>query len=88
MDNKELDALLERLHQELEGDGTLDDEGRELLQKLAADIQARLGEDTTGKPAQGLIGQLQEWINDLEISHPQLTEIISEIVNSLSNAGI
>jgi len=90
MDNQEFDTLLERLHVELEGAQQVDDKGRDLLRQLDADIHTLLGQPAPDQtnPALDLVRQLKESINHLEATHPRLTAILSDMVNSLSNAGI
>ena len=90
MDNQEFDTLLERLHVELEGAQQVDEKGRDLLRQLDADIHTLLGQPAPDQanPALDLVRQLKESINHLEATHPRLTAILSDMVNSLSNAGI
>ena len=90
MDNQELDKLLERLHQELEGAEQVDEQGRDLLRQLDADIHSLLGrpEAEQANPWLGVVRQLKETISHLEATHPRLTAVLSDMVNSLSNAGI
>ena len=89
MDTQELDTLLERLHAELEHADHVDDKGRELLRQLDADIRSLLGQPGSGaNPLLGLAQSLKESIAYLEATHPKLTAVLSDMVNSLSNAGI
>ncbi|MEW5940272.1 MAG: DUF4404 family protein [Chloroflexota bacterium] len=90
MDNQELDKLLERLHEELEGAEHVDDKGRDLLRQLDADIHSLLGqpEAEEANPWMAVARQLKDAINHLEATHPRLTAVLSDMVNSLSNAGI
>jgi hypothetical protein len=90
MDNQELDTLLERLHKELEGAEQLDEKGRGLLRQLNDDIHSLLGrpESPEANPLLGVVRQLKEAITHFEATHPRLTAVLSDMVNSLSNAGI
>ncbi len=90
MNNQELDKLLERLHAELERADNVDEKGQELLRHIDTDIRALLGrpESEMARPASALIRLLQESIAYLEVSHPKLTSLLSDMLTSLSNAGI
>jgi hypothetical protein len=90
MDEQGLRKLLEQLHTELENTQSVDDKGRELLGDLANDIRDLLTRsDSDHLPAEpGLLGRMEESISYLEVTHPILTNTISKILESLSNAGI
>ena len=89
MDTQELDTLLERLHAELERADRVDDKGRELLRRLDNDIHNLLGQPEPGSnPLLGLAQSLKESIAYLEATHPRVTAVLSDRVNSLSNAGL
>ena len=91
MDNSELRDLLDKLHDEIEETHSLDDKGRELLQHLDMDIRDLLdrldGEDS--RPSDPfLLELLEELIDHLQVSHPTLTTLLSQVLTTLSNAGI
>jgi predicted component of type VI protein secretion system len=90
MDDQELHNLLEQLHSEIERSDTVDEEERELLQHLAADIRRLLdrseGEVNPSEPS--MIKRLEESIDQYEITHPDLTMLLSKLLSILSNAGI
>jgi hypothetical protein len=90
MDDQELKSLLERLHTEIEQNETVDEKERELLQHLGDDIRALLarseGEEAQAAPS--IIGHLEESIEHYEITHPELTLMLSKLLSILSNAGI
>lgn len=89
MKNQELDKLLERLHAELENADQVDEKGRELLRHLDEDIRALLGAaEPEQNPMVEIVRQLQESISYLEAKYPRVTAVLSDMVNSLSNAGI
>jgi len=90
MDEQDLRKLLEQLHAEIEHTSSVDEKGRELLRDLGSDIDdllARSKEDQT-QVQQSLIGRLEESIQYLEVTHPTLTNTLSKLMESLSNAGI
>ena len=87
--DKSLQDLLDRLHNELEQTDSMDDRGNEMLRHLDADIRNRLKD--SGKPIETdepLIERLQETIDHFETTHPSLTLTLSEMMTILSNAGI
>lgn len=90
MDEQGLRKLLEELHNEIEQTQSVDQKGRELLQDLSVDIRellARSGMAAT--PAhQPMLARLEESISYLEVTHPTLTIALSNLLESLSNAGI
>jgi hypothetical protein len=90
MDEQELRKLLEQLHTEIEHTQSVDDKGRELLQDLGGDIRellARSGpENMEAHPT--VLKRLEDSISYLEVTHPTLTNTLSKLLESLSNAGI
>lgn len=90
MDEPALRKLLEQLHTEIEHTQSVDEKGRELLRDLGSDIRELLArsEADQAQAQQSLLGRLEESISYLEVSHPTLTNTISKILESLSNAGI
>lgn len=89
MNDPELRKLLERVHAEIQQTSTVDPEGRELLHDLEKDIHQLL-ERAAGEPLSqpGMIGRLEESITRFEVEHPDLTLLLSNILTTLSNAGI
>ena len=87
--SQNLRELLERLHDELEKTGSVDEKGDEMLRHLDADIRGLLAR--SGKRVendQPMLGRLQDTIDHFEATHPSLTLTLSEIMTILSNAGI
>lgn len=90
MEDKDLDELLAELRDEIGRTETLDETKQESLRRLDADIQ-RLLERSEGEPHQAEPEMLEEWersVDELEVEHPTLTNLISQVLNALSNAGI
>jgi hypothetical protein len=90
MDNEELRKLLLQLHDEIKNTRTVDENGSELLRHLEGDIRAIL-ERSEGNPMQlhpSIVQRLESALNHFEASHPNLTMLISKLLDSLSNAGI
>lgn len=86
MADQKLRELLEQLHSELERAGSVDEEGREMLTHISADIQNLLGPSGSAHPS--LRKRLQDAIDHFEVEHPAITAALSQMLNTLSNAGI
>ncbi len=90
MDNQELRKLLEQLHSEIDQTDSVDEKGRELLQALGKDIRELLARSAE-EPSQAqpsMLERLENSISYLEVTHPTLTNTLSALLESLSNAGI
>lgn len=86
MTDQKLRELLEQLHNELEHMESVDERGREMLNRINADIQKFL--DPAQENPETLLDRLQDAIDHFEVDHPAITAALSQILNSLSNAGI
>ena len=86
MTDQKLRELLEQLHSELKQTESVDEKGREMLSHLSADIQKLLEPSETAD--QSVLTQLQDAIDHFEVEHPAITSALSQILNTLSNAGI
>ena len=87
----ELRERLQRLHEELENTDSVDDDARELLGSLLADIQSLLDRSsdadaahTPGSLSKRLEAATREW----ETSHPTLSAAVGRVMDTLSNMGI
>jgi hypothetical protein len=90
MDNQELLNLLEKLHSEIERTQTVDEKGQQLLNDLGADIRQFLDRSVNVQmqPHPSTIKRMEESLDYLEITHPNLTTMLSEILAILANTGI
>jgi hypothetical protein len=88
MDNNELRTMLEQLHGEIEHTESIDEKGRELLRDLAGDIRELLARTENEKAQPTMLKRLEDSISYLEVTHPTITNTLSKILESLSNAGI
>jgi len=90
MDNKKSRKLLQQLHDEINNTQTVDKKGSELLKDLDGDIRALL--ERSGEiPVQlhpSIVKRLEVAIDHFEVTHPELTTLISSVLESLSKAGI
>lgn len=89
MKQEKLRADLEALHAELKQADSLDDEQRRLLQTLADDIQTLLSRQTIqDEPYSGLARNLRDAVAQLEASHPSVTLLMRQVIDSLAYLGI
>jgi Domain of unknown function (DUF4404) len=84
-----LRAMLEQLEEEIQRTEFIDDEGREILGRLEKDVQgllARSGE-VPGGQGDSLAERLRQGIQHFEVTHPTLTSLMEQVVNTLSGMG-
>jgi hypothetical protein len=87
MEENDLTGLLKKLRTELANIKAVDEQGRELLRALNADIRSLL-ESSEDDSDDSLLERLQDSIDYFEATHPRLTSALSQLLNSLNNAGI
>ena len=91
MNDDELRRLLEELHRRIESTDKVDEKGRELLSHLSMDIRnllERTGREDRLRGSSWEIGRLEESIRHFEVTHPNLTAALAQLLNILNNAGI
>ena len=88
MENQELRKLLEQLHSEIEQIESVDEKGQELLRDLGTDIRELLARSDDEQAQPSVIERLEDSISYLEVTHPTLTQTLSRVLETLSNAGI
>ena len=91
MDDRELRELLEDLHKKIESTNSVDETGRELLSHLSVDIRnllERTGHEEQLRGTKWEIGRMEESIRHFEVTHPNLTAALSQLLTTLNNAGI
>ena len=90
MENKELRTLLNQLHEEIKNTQEVDEKGSKLLLKLEADIHLLLerSEEDREPLHPSIFQNLENTVTHFEVTHPNLTELVSEVSEALSNAGI
>ncbi len=94
MEKQQLNDTLTQLHDALAHGPQLDEESRERLSQLLADIQNVLQSDDTGESdssdesGESLTDRLQDAIADFEAAHPQFSELMGRIADGLSQLGI
>ena len=89
MDNEKLRTQLEHLHAELQQADSLDPGQREMLQTLANDIDQLLkAEEIKSHHYQGLSERFSDIVAQLEASHPQITLLLRQAIDSLAFLGV
>lgn len=88
MTDKKLTKLLEELHITLDATEAVDDKGRELLRALNEDIKELLERSDDAQSDDSLLGRMQETMTYFERSHPEMASALSNLLTTLSNAGI
>ena len=90
MADKELRQKLEELHDAIANADKVDEKGRALLRDVDGHIQTLLtrSEKAELKPKPGMTRSLEDSIRHFEVTHPTLTEALSDLLTALSNAGI
>ena len=93
MNQESLRELLARVHERLSAHSSVDSESRELLGALMHDIERALGSGAAAaaapqaraKVAASRLGGLAV---EFEAGHPQLAEVLRELIDALGKAGI
>ncbi len=90
MADQDLHSLLEQLSREIERTQDVDEKGRKLLRQVGSDVRELLAqsESVPIKPHPSRLQLLEDTIRHLEVTHPALTSMLSELLQTLSNAGI
>jgi len=88
MNKRELRKQLEKLHNEIGNAQGMDERGKALLSQAETNIRARFEQNNKKPPIHETTTQLQETIAHLEATHPNITMLLTEFLNILSNAGI
>ncbi len=63
-------------------------EQRAVLERLQADIGAALERCQEEEPEAALLPRLNEAVEEFEVSHPNLTTAIGQVMDILSRSGI
>ena len=89
MDKEQLHEKLQQVHAELDQVECSDSNQREILQKVASDIQDLLARQDEGSERYRDLGeQLREAVAQLEASHPEATLRIRQLIDQLAYLGI
>ncbi|HEX5047053.1 MAG TPA: DUF4404 family protein [Gammaproteobacteria bacterium] len=86
MADEDLRALLEQLHTRLGRAKSVDETSRNLLATVSADIEGTLARSESADEAHAPV--LEELAAKFETDHPQLANVLRQIVDTLGKAGI
>ncbi len=89
MDENNLHDLLEKLHSQIENAQTIDPQDLAQLRDLETDIRALLerNQPEESEPP-SVVQRMEKNIGLFEVTHPTLAVAITDILVTLSNAGI
>lgn len=90
MDDNNSRKLLQQLHDEINKLQAVDENSSDLLHDIDGDIRALL-ERSGEHPMEvhpTIIGRMEDAVDQFEVTHPELTALISKVLDSLSIAGI
>ena len=90
MADEELRRKLEELHDQIEQTDQVDEKGRALLRDVDGHVRELLSrsEHAPVQPKPGFTRGLEDAMRYFEVTHPTLTEALSDLLTALSNAGI
>ncbi len=90
MDKQQLRDRLEELHGELQQINSVNENDRQLLQRLNGDINKLMeAGDSDQHHVYDRLGEgLKEGIERLEASHPRATMLMGQLVDALAKIGI
>jgi Domain of unknown function (DUF4404) len=81
--------LVEELDREIERAESLSAHDRELLEDLRGDIQMALDRSRKQPPdVEGAVQKLRQAAGRFEASHPSLTAVIAQVMDSLVKMGV
>jgi hypothetical protein len=87
MSEQDLKELLDKLRTEVKAMPSDDVDARQRLNDIIAELDKKLEEPGT-EDHQGLVGNLQDSIHELEARHPDTTTLLNNIMMTLANMGI
>ncbi len=90
MDDEELRRKLEQLHDDIANVHHVDEKGRVILRDIDGHIRELLAlpDNSSIQPKPSLMRGLENAIRHFEVTHPTLTEALSDLLTALNNAGI
>ena len=86
MADEDLRALLKQLHARLGRAKAVDEDSRNLLATVSADIEGALARSEEADAAHAPV--LEQLAAKFQTEHPQLANVLRQIVDTLGNAGI
>ncbi len=84
MSEQELRAAIEEIRRELAHAEGLTEGSRESLRRLAAELETRLQRPASRAENETLRDELDDWVRELEVSHPALSTTIGRVIDTLA----
>ena len=89
MDHERLRSDLQKLHIELQATTSLDESEQKMLRLLESDIAELLAREADDlQPDDDLRRRLRESLAQVEASHPRVTLLMRQMVDSLAYLGV
>jgi Domain of unknown function (DUF4404) len=90
MSDQRLRSLLEQLQGELARAENLPEEQRQSLRRLADELRTLLARptDARGSDQESVRERLDDWVRELEASHPALSTTLSNVIDTLAFFGL
>lgn len=90
MDDRKFRQKLEELKDEIDKARNVDPKGQKLLQRTRKDIEDLMDQSKSKSPDshKEKTSRLEETIAYLEVTHPQLTVMLTDLLDILGNAGV
>lgn len=83
-----LTETLQSLRAEIDNLKTGEEDSKERLEKLVADIETRLNNPDDLNHQSNLVEDVKDSVTYFEASHPTITAVLNDIMMALSNMGI
>ena len=88
MDSSDLRKTLEKLRAELGRAPRVDEESREALRRLSADIDRLVKQPQAQSVETAHRSRLEEFEVRFEVEHPALAQTLRELIDALAKAGL
>ncbi len=90
MSDQRLRSLLEQLEAELDRAENLPEEQRQSLRRLAGELRALMARPggARGSDQESVRERLDDWVRELEASHPALSTTLSNLIETLAFFGL
>lgn len=86
MSDEKLNDLLTQVHEHLQQQTSLDEQGQELLQQVLRDIKNSSAGEV--ELQQDLSDRIEQQAVEFEQAHPTLAEILRQIMDTLGRIGV
>lgn len=86
MSDEKLNDLLTQVHEHLQQQTSLDEQGQELLQQVLRDIKNTSAGEV--ELQQDLSDRIEQQAVEFEQAHPTLAEILRQIMDTLGRIGV